>query len=337
MRKKVLISAGGVAILSVALIVLPGTSAQTQKQNEKQREITKIRVQKPDCTERVDIEGPMELTAAEAIGDIDQEPGSMAVLVGDEGHSWLGVETHEVSTEDVKEWKLPAERGVVVERVTPDSPAGKAGLKEKDVITEINGQRVEGTAQFRRMVRETPPGRKVQLTVWRGGQTQTLSATLGKAEEGRRTFSTATPGAFAFRLPEVEALGDLPQLDMDSDMVTGMFAGARPRLGIDAEDIGGQLGAYFGAPDGEGVLVRGVNEGSPAEKAGVKAGDVITQFNGEPIRSLGDLRERLAGTKEEDRSVKLGILRNKNTLSLTVELPAPEKKIQRRMEQRTHI
>ena len=73
----------------------------------------------------------------------------------------------------------------------------------------------------------------------------------------------------------------------------GVMPGIRPRLGIDAEDISGQLGAYFGAPDGEGILVRNVNPGSAAEKAGVKAGDVITSFNGERLRSLGDLRQKL--------------------------------------------
>src|SRR5256885_9399590 len=63
--------------------------------------------------------------------------------LGDEGPSWLGIETREVTADTAKELKLFAERGVVVGRVTPDSPAAKAGLKEKDVITEVNGQRVE--------------------------------------------------------------------------------------------------------------------------------------------------------------------------------------------------
>jgi len=70
-----------------------------------------------------------------------------------------------------------------------------------------------------------------------------------------------------------------------------MLFGGQPRLGIDAEEISGQLGAFFGAPDGEGILVRDVNSGSPAEKAGVKAGDVITSLNGERIRTVGELRE----------------------------------------------
>jgi S1-C subfamily serine protease len=107
-------------------------------------------------------------------------------------------------------------------------------------------------------------------------------------------------------------------------------------LGIDAEDLNGQFGVYFGAPDGEGVLVREVNSGSPAEKAGVKSGDVITSLNGERIRSLGDLREKLAG-KRDEKSAKLGVLRNKSEMSITVELPPPSSKTPRVISHRTNI
>ena len=116
----------------------------------------------------------------------------------------------------------------------------------------------------------------------------------------------------------------------------GVLAGAHPRLGIDAEDLSGQFGTYFGAPDGEGVLVREVNSGSPAEKAGVKSGDVITTLNGERIRSLGDLREKLAA-KREDKTVKLGVLRNKSEMSITVEMPPPPSKTPRTISRRTNI
>ncbi len=248
------------------------------------------------------------------------------VFLGDEGASWLGVESQEVTTDKVKELKLPAERGVLLARIVPDSPAAKAGLKDNDVISEINGQRVEGEAQFRRMIREIPAGRTAQLTVWRDGRAQTIDVTLGKSEDrGNMWFKTA-PRAFSFQLPRVE-MPEMPEALDAPGMEGGGFgviAGGRPRLGIDAEDLSGQLGAYFGAPDGEGVLVRSVTEGSAAEKAGVKSGDVITSLNGDRIRSLGDLREKLAD-KREDKTVKLGVMRNKSEMSLTVEMPPPSK------------
>ena len=109
-------------------------------------------------------------------------------------------------------------------------------------------------------------------------------------------------------------------------------------MGIDAEDLNRQLGTFFGAPDGEGILVREVNPNSPAEKAGVKAGDVITSFDGERMRSLGDLREKLAAKREaKDRTIKLGVLRNKSQLTLDVELPAPAPRAKHVTAHRTSI
>ncbi|HEX9456837.1 MAG TPA: PDZ domain-containing protein, partial [Candidatus Acidoferrum sp.] len=115
-----------------------------------------------------------------------------------------------------------------------------------------------------------------------------------------------------------------------------LLPGGHPRLGIDAEDIGDQLGSYFGAPDGEGILVRSVNSGSPAEKAGLKAGDVITSFSGERVRTLGDLRQKLAA-KTDDKLAKLGVLRNRSEVTLSVELPARTPKVQRKIARRTNI
>src|SRR4029077_19086524 len=253
---------------------------------------------------------------------------------GEEGPSWLGVETQEVTSGTAKELKLPAERGVVIGRVTEDSPAAKAGLKEKDVITEVNGQRVEGAAQFRRMVHEIPAGRAAQLTVWRDGRAQIVAVTLGQAEEGHRAWVKAAPGAFAFRMPEVE-MPDMPAIAGLGDDFA-LLPGGRPRLGIDAEDIGEQLGSFFGAPDGEGILVRSVNSGSPAEKAGLKAGDVIASFNGERVRSLGDLRQKLA-SQNDAKTAKIGVLRNRSEMTLSVELPERGPKVQRKFMQHTNI
>ncbi|MGH7488005.1 MAG: PDZ domain-containing protein, partial [bacterium] len=237
------------------------------------------------------------------------------MFFGDAGTSWLGVESQEVTSDTVKELKLPAERGVLLGRIVPDSPAAKAGLKEKDVITEIDGQRVEGEAQFRRMIHEIPAGRTVQFTVWRDGQAQSISVALGKSEERSNTWFRTAPRAFSMQLPKVEIPEVAPMPEMNwGDF--GVLAGARPRLGIDAEDLNGQLGAYFGAPDGDGVLVRDVNAGSAAEKAGMKSGDVITSLDGDRVRSLGDLREKLAD-KRDAKTVKLGVLRNKSELSVT--------------------
>lgn len=346
MRKNFLLVSAAVAALSIGLIALPSPSAAIQDQEDGSATVRIERVPKVREFERIQIDG--DRISREVEQALEQSKGALAevealrdpeiqqitIFDGDEGPSWLGVETHEVTADNAKELKLPAERGVVVAGVTKDSPAAKAGLRENDVITEVNGQRVEGSAQFRRMIHEIPAGRTAQITVWRDGRAQTLSATLGKAEERHSTWMGATPGTFAFRMPEVMEMPDMPSIDLGGEMA--LLPGGRPRLGIDAEDIGGQLGSFFGAPDGEGILVRSVNSGSAAEKAGLKAGDVITSFNGERVRSLGDLRQKLA-SQNDAKTAKIGVLRNKSELTLSVELPARTPKALRKLTQRTNI
>jgi len=344
MRKNILWVGVGIAALSIGLIALPSPSATLQEDASttgkierlpKVRELRQVQIDGDRISQ--DVERALEQSRgvlAEIQALPDAEAQEITVFDGEEGPSWLGVETHEVTADNAKELKLPAERGVVVAGVTKDSPAAKAGLKENDVITEVNGQRVEGSAQFRRMIHEIPAGRSAQLSVWRDGRMQMLNATLGKSEERHNTWVGATPGTFAFRMPEVMEMPDMPSIDLGGEMA--MLPGARPRLGIDAEDIGGQLGSFFGAPDGEGILVRSVNSGSAAEKAGLKAGDVITSFNGERVRSLGDLRQRLAA-QSEAKTAKIGVLRNKSEMTLSVELPARTPKVMRKLTQRTNI
>jgi serine protease Do len=240
---------------------------------------------------------------------------------GDEESGWLGVEIAEVTLEKAKDLKLSAVRGVVITAVEPDSPAAKAGLKENDVITQYEGQTVEGTVQFRRLVRETPAGRTVSLAISRNGAVQNLSVELGdlhsvtvKRMRGRmRDFGDA----YTFVMP------NMPPMPPDMHMVHPFMDSRTPVLGIGAEDLSGQLGAFFGAPDNSGVLVREVHSGTPAEKAGLQAGDVIIQVDGKPVRSLDDLRAQLR-EKSGQKSVNLGILRKGATLTLPVEIQQPQ-------------
>ncbi len=356
MNKRNLLTVGAAAALGLALIALPASSARPQKPDAStiarlQQKIDELQAELQAQRESRQVQEAVLADAdgleesAQTIVRENQDPGQieglpsidndeMNIVIGGDGSGWLGVETHEVTADKAKELKLAAERGVVLGKIVPDSPAAKAGLKENDVVTEINGQRVEGAAQFRRMIHEIPAGRSVQLTVWRDGSTQNVSATLGKSEERHHAMKmlAPTPGTFAFRMPEIP---EIPPMEWNGNMV---FGGGPPRLGIDAEDVSGQLGAFFGAPDGEGILVRDVNSGSPAEKAGVKAGDVITSLNGERIRTVGELREKLSGKGEDkDRTAKLGVLRNKSQLTLSVELPAPAARTKRHISHRTSI
>jgi serine protease Do len=248
------------------------------------------------------------------------------ILDGESG--WLGVTPVEVSQDRAKELKLSAARGVYLDEVEKDSPAEKAGLKSGDVITEFNGQRVEGVAQFRRLVRETPSGHTVSITVWRDGKSQTVTATLGDGEgQFRAQFNRVMP-RMNLRVAPMPAMPHMPDMENFTYNLTPRVGGnfmvmsRTPMLGISAEDLSGQLGSYFGAPDGQGVLVREVNSGSPAEKSGMKAGDVITKIAGDRVKSLSEMQSKLRD-KREEKTIQVTVLRKGSETTLTVEPTKP--------------
>jgi len=234
----------------------------------------------------------------------------------EDGSGWLGVEIGEVTAEKAKDLKLTAQRGVVVMDVEPDGPAAKAGLKENDVITQYDGQVVEGTVQFRRLVRETPTGRTVALVISRNDVTQNVSVELGERsaffEKRLKGKMRDFDNAFAFSMPSQDFTVAIPPVDSRT-----------PALGINAEDLSGQLGSYFGAPDGTGVLIREVRSGTAAAKAGLQAGDVIIKVDGKPVRTLADLRVVLRD-KSDQKSVTLGIIRKTAEMSVTVGIERPQ-------------
>jgi serine protease Do len=234
---------------------------------------------------------------------------------------WLGIEPGEVTQERLKDLKLSAERGVYVERVQSGSPAEKAGLKAGDVILSYDQQDIEGTVQFRRLIEETPPGRTIRLEVWRDGKMQDVSARIEERSE--------VMDAHMFKMkPETMTPGDFPRSPLPPNFMYHYHFPkdldfGTPRLGVSAQDLNEQLGSYFGAPKGQGVLVVEVIPGSAAEKAGLKAGDVITQVEGKPVKSTDNLRGQLSA-KPDAAEVTLEILRRGAGMTIHVKLPPSE-------------
>jgi serine protease Do len=342
----------GLGALSIFLIALPGSSNQTQESSKSARlaqaaaqEISQSQVRvNPNVVIQTDPRDNELYVLVNDLGDSDtlvresddpknEDDDNLQIFMGS-GGGWLGVGVSEVSAEKVTSLKLPEERGALLGKIVPDSPAAKAGLKENDVVLEINGQRIEGTEQFRRMIHEIPAGRTANLTVWREGRSQNIKVTVGKHEAGNMKVFADGPKSFAFRMPTMPAMPDLSGLEHLRTF--SMISPGHPLLGIDAESLDGDFGNYFGAPNGEGVLVRGVFANSAAAKAGLKVGDVITSLNGERIRSASELREKLL-TNREGKSFKLGVLRNKSELTLSVELPQQKEEEEHFLSERTNI
>jgi serine protease Do len=219
------------------------------------------------------------------------------------GGTYLGVNLAEIDANRAKELKLKEDYGVEITRVEENSPAEKAGVKPGDVVQEYNGQRVEGMEQFGRMVRETPPGREVKLTISRNGAALTLTAMLSTRKY--RFSGNFPPG---FEMPEFH-MPDIPQI---------YTATRSAMLGVEAETLGSQLAVYFGVK--EGVLVRSVLENTPAQKAGIKAGDVITKMDGMAVTTPSELSSAVrAASVKRIYTVELMRDRKPVTLSVNVE------------------
>lgn len=248
-------------------------------------------------------------------------PGDRRVIQLDGRGSQLGVMVSDLDGDK--------DGGVRIDDVEQGSAADKAGVKTGDIVVEFDGERVRSARQLTRLVQETPAGRAVKMAVRRGSDRQTIDVT----PDAREAF------AWNGRLgPDVEreiergverGLRDLPERIepfFNFRFDGGIPAiGARGRLGVQVEGLSDQLATYFGVKDG-GVLVAGVTADSPAAKAGVKAGDVITKVNGTAVKDSGDVITALREVKD-DGVVTLDIVRDKKATSLkaTIEQARPSR------------
>jgi serine protease Do len=194
---------------------------------------------------------------------------------------WLGVSIQEVTPALAKGLGLEVGRGALVAQVTESSPAARAGLRQGDVIVELDGHAVTRTEDLPRLVADLPAGRQVPIKVRREGKTLTLSATIAKLE------------------------------DADRDMAAASEDG-KPVLGVTVGPITPETAQALSLPAGtKGVLVRDVRSGSPAAEAGLQAGDVIVQADRRPISSVEDLREAL-DKRAKDQPLLLLVRRDGN-------------------------
>ena len=227
------------------------------------------------------------------------------------GGSYLGVDVQDVTKERLSELKLKEERGVEVNMVDQDAPAGKAGLKEHDVILEFNGTKLESVEQLRRLIRETPAGRSVALGISRDGQPMTLNATLAERSK-HYNFSYAVPRTP--KAPKPPKPPKMPEMREFSFVLAGSS-----RSGLLVENLTPQLGEFFGVKDGAGVLVRSVEKGSPAEAAGFKAGDIIIRVEQDKVADRGDWRSTMR--THRSGKVSIGIIRDRREQTLSLTMP----------------
>jgi serine protease Do len=204
-----------------------------------------------------------------------------------EDRPFLGVTTDE------------AAGGAKITAVTKNSAAEKAGLVKGDIITKVNDEKVDDHGDVTEAIGKLKPEDKVTITYKRDGKENKATATLGK-RSSTAIFSPDHNFDFDF---DFDRHGELGQV---------FSYGGRPRLGIKAQDT----------EDGKGVKVLDVDEGSAADKAGIKEDDVITEFEGKPVNSADALAQ--ASRESKDKS-SLKIKLNRGSASQTVEVKIPKK------------
>jgi len=270
----------------------------------------------------------------EAKQENEKAPRAFAFTFDSDG-GYLGVQTAEIDRENFAKYGLRDVRGVAVEKVMEHSPAAAAGIKEGDVILRLNGDEITSTRKLSRLISEIAPNHQVKLTIARNGRDQDLNATLGKRPEpafGNGNLTWSTPdGIKALELDKLKELpqfkdfseGEMPKVWTGPDGEGRTFslrASEGRQIGIGVIPLGKQLAEHFGVQSG--VMIQEVRENSPAAKAGLKAGDIITEVDGKAVKGQFDLVRAINEKKEGD--VTLNIMRDnsRQTISVTPEKAA---------------
>lgn len=243
---------------------------------------------------------------------------------GDGGY--LGVQTQEVTKENFSKFGLASVRGVAVDKVLENSPAQAAGLQAGDVIVRFENEGVSSVRKLTRLISEVAPDHQVKITVLRNNSEQDITATLGKRpmpkfENGNFTYSI--PGMKLGELKELPTMPTMPEMPKimttpgaEGKAFTWKLGGGR-QIGIGVMSLTKQLAAHYGV-DG-GLLVNDVRENSPADKAGLKAGDIIVEAEGKAVKGDFDLIRTINEKKDGDVSITFVRDGKRQTVNVTPE------------------
>jgi serine protease Do len=247
---------------------------------------------------------------------------------------YLGILFGNLSSEQATLLHVKDGRGVEIVMVDHDGPAGKAGLRPHDVILSMNGQQVTSADELRQMIHDAGVGAATSLLILRGGSQVTVNTQLAyRGEVEREAAARIAP-------PDPADMDGTDGGSMDGDPVDPTLGApgrepgfisqmihTTPFTGMLVEAMQPQLAGFFGAPEGQGLLVESVVHGSPAERAGLRAGDVVLRVDAVGVKSTGEWARRLHASK--GKPVALTVLRDRRERTVVL---TPEFKHRSRLE-----
>jgi len=186
---------------------------------------------------------------------------------------WLGLMIQDITPELAKSFGLKSAKGALVSEVVKGSPADKAGLLRGDIILRFDGKEIENSHKLSQLAAATPPNTRVKIDLLRNGEEKTVSFEVGT-------------------MPEGEQKSVAPEEKSD--------------WGMNVQELTPQLAQQLGLEPGTtGVVISGVNDGSPADAAGLRPGDLITEVNRKAITNMNDYQQALRNVKKGDHLLLL--------------------------------
>jgi serine protease Do len=196
------------------------------------------------------------------------------MTTGEVTRGYLGVSIQSITPDLAKALKLEERQGALVSEVAQGGPAAKAGIRQGDVIVGFNGESIKGAHDLPAVVAKTPVGEEATITLQRDGKTQKVPVTVGKLPSERVSSEESSQAG-------------------------------QSQWGLQLQDVTPQMARQRGLADESGVMVIGVQPGSPAERAGLQRGDIIREVNRQPVQSVQDVRDAIAKAGTHDSLVLL--------------------------------
>jgi S1-C subfamily serine protease len=245
--------------------------------------------------------------------------GATAKPTSSEHAAWLGVYTQSVDDNLADGFKLPVKSGAIINRVVEDSPADQAGFMSSDIVVSINGSEVKTADDLTSQIRDHKSGDEIAVKVLRDGKEREIKVTLGE-----RNSAASEDNDWSFNVPKARTF------QFYNDEYSDSY------IGVELTSLSDQLKEYFGVTGERGVLVSTVEEDTPADKAGLKAGDIIVKVDSDDVSSASDVRDAISDNNAGDK-VSLTIVRDRKEMTLPVEVAERESHGSRKSVNRAYV